>query len=90
MILDHFRRKIEAKYTIKKHLNFVITVPVYFSQRQRHATRAAGKIAGVYVLRDANEPIAVAFLYETEYCDAHKDRKILVYDFGVVHFMWQY
>ena len=82
MILDHVRRKIEETYAIKKHPNVVITVPAYFSQKQRHATRAAGKIAGMNVLRVVNEPTAGAFAYEIAYGDPDKERKILVYDFG--------
>ena len=66
---------------IEKHPDVVITVLSYFSQKQRHATRAAGKVASLNVLRVVNEPIAGAFAFEIEYGDPHKDRKIIVYDF---------
>ena len=57
----------------------VITVPAYFSDAQRQATREAGEIAGLDVVRIINEPTAAALAYEAR-TDAHK--KILVYDLG--------
>lgn len=57
----------------------VITVPAYFSDAQRQATREAGEIAGLEVVRIVNEPTAAALAYEAR-TDAHK--KILVYDLG--------
>ena len=57
----------------------VITVPAYFSDAQRQATREAGEIAGLEVVRIINEPTAAALAYEAR-TEAHK--KILVYDLG--------
>lgn len=57
----------------------VITVPAYFSDAQRQATREAGEIAGLEVVRMINEPTAAALAYETNR-DAHE--KIMVYDLG--------
>ena len=57
----------------------VITVPAYFNDSQRQATRDAGKIAGLEVLRIVNEPTAAALAYGI---DQSKDMKIAVYDFG--------
>jgi molecular chaperone DnaK (HSP70) len=57
----------------------VITVPAYFSDAQRQATREAGEVAGLKVARIINEPTAAALAYET----SHKGRKrVLVYDLG--------
>ena len=55
----------------------VITVPAYFSDSQRQATKDAGKIAGLEVLRIINEPTAAALAYGL---DKDKDQKIMVYD----------
>ena len=57
----------------------VITVPAYFSDAQRQATREAGEIAGLEVMRIINEPTAAALSYEANHQD-HK--KVLVYDLG--------
>ncbi len=57
----------------------VITVPAYFSDAQRQATKDAGKIAGLEVLRIINEPTAAAFAYGM---DKENDQKIMVYDLG--------
>lgn len=57
----------------------VITVPAFFNDAQRQATREAGEIAGLEVVRILNEPTAAALAYETELEQA---RKILVYDLG--------
>ncbi len=64
------------KQTIKKA---VITVPAYFSDAQRQATREAGEIAGLEVVRMINEPTAAALTYEVKQ-SSHK--RILVYDLG--------
>lgn len=74
------RLKTIAENYLKKPVNkAVITVPAYFSDAQRQATRDAGKIAGLEVVRIINEPTAAALSYEAEQKD-HK--KILVYDLG--------
>jgi molecular chaperone DnaK (HSP70) len=57
----------------------VITVPAYFSDAQRQATRDAGQIAGLEVVRILNEPTAAALAYGA---DRHGDRTVLVYDLG--------
>ena len=57
----------------------VITVPAYFSDAQRQATKDAGKIAGLEVLRIINEPTAAALAYGV---DKDKDQKVMIYDLG--------
>jgi molecular chaperone DnaK len=57
----------------------VITVPAYFSDAQRQATREAGEIAGLEVARIINEPTAAALVYEAA---QHQSKRILVYDLG--------
>jgi len=59
----------------------VITVPAYFNDSQRQATKDAGRIAGLEVLRIINEPTAAALAYGVDKAD-NKDRKIAVYDLG--------
>ena len=59
----------------------VITVPAYFNDSQRQATKDAGRIAGLEVLRIINEPTAAALAYGVDKTDA-KDRKVAVYDLG--------
>ena len=58
----------------------VITVPAYFDDDQRQATKDAGAIAGLEVIRLVNEPTAAAFAYGLD--KTHKEMKILVFDFG--------
>ncbi|MFH0926259.1 MAG: Hsp70 family protein [bacterium] len=78
MILKAIKQRAETYlgYEVKKA---VITVPAYFSDNQRQATRDAGEIAGLEVVRIINEPTAAALAYETGH---HKAQKILVYDLG--------
>ena len=59
----------------------VITVPAYFNDQQRQATKDAGQIAGLEVLRIINEPTAAALAYGVDKKD-NKDRKVAVYDLG--------
>jgi len=59
----------------------VITVPAYFNDQQRQATKDAGQIAGLEVLRIINEPTAAALAYGVDKADK-KDRKVAVYDLG--------
>lgn len=59
----------------------VITVPAYFNDSQRQATKDAGKIAGLEVLRIINEPTAAALAYGVDKTD-RRDRKVAVYDLG--------
>ena len=67
-------------YLGQKVTQAVITVPAYFSDSQRQATKDAGKIAGLEVLRIINEPTAAALAYGVDKED--KDQKIMVYDLG--------
>lgn len=59
----------------------VITVPAYFNDQQRQATKDAGQIAGLEVLRIINEPTAAALAFGVDK-ESTKDRKIAVFDFG--------
>jgi molecular chaperone DnaK len=68
-----------SKYLGEKVTQAVITVPAYFNDSQRHATKDAGKIAGLEVLRIINEPTAAALAYGL---DKKSDEKILVFDLG--------
>lgn len=78
MILQKLRADAEA-YLGEKIEQAVITVPAYFSDSQRQATKDAGKIAGLDVLRIINEPTAAALAYGLE---KGEDHTILVYDLG--------
>jgi molecular chaperone DnaK len=68
-----------SRYLGEKVTGAVITVPAYFNDSQRQATRDAGKIAGLEVLRIINEPTAAALAYGL---DQRKSQKILVFDLG--------
>ncbi|MBR2901607.1 MAG: molecular chaperone DnaK, partial [Clostridia bacterium] len=78
MILQKIKSDAEA-YLGETVTQAVITVPAYFSDSQRQATKDAGKIAGLEVLRIINEPTAAALAYGL---DKEHDQKILVYDLG--------
>ena len=78
MILGKLKADAEAKLG-EKILQAVITVPAYFNDSQRNATKDAGKIAGLDVLRIINEPTAASLAYGL---DKMKDEKIAVYDLG--------
>jgi len=80
MILGKLKQDAES-YLGTKVSQAIITVPAYFSDSQRQATKDAGKIAGLDVLRIINEPTAAAMAYGFEKTDA-KSQKILVYDLG--------
>ena len=79
MILQKLKTDAE-NYLGQKVTQAVITVPAYFSDSQRQATKDAGKIAGLEVLRIINEPTAAALAYGMDKED--KDQKIMVYDLG--------
>ena len=79
MILQKLKTDAE-NYLGQKVTQAVITVPAYFSDSQRQATKDAGKIAGLEVLRIINEPTAAALAYGVDKED--KDQKIMVYDLG--------
>ena len=80
MILTKLKTDAEA-YLGEKVTQAIITVPAYFSDSQRQATKDAGKIAGLEVLRIINEPTAAALAYGLDKGD-NKTQKILVYDLG--------
>ena len=78
MILQKLKQDAEA-YLGEKVSQAVITVPAYFSDSQRQATKDAGRIAGLEVLRIINEPTAAALAYGM---DKENNQNILVYDLG--------
>ncbi|HEY7925338.1 MAG TPA: Hsp70 family protein, partial [Vicinamibacteria bacterium] len=78
MILQKMRDAAE-QHLGEKVTKAVITVPAYFNDSQRQATKDAGQIAGLEVLRIVNEPTAAALAYGL---DKKKDETIAVYDFG--------
>ena len=78
MILQKMKVDAEA-YLGETITQAVVTVPAYFNDSQRQATKDAGKIAGLEVLRIINEPTAASLAYGL---DKKKDEKIAVYDFG--------
>ena len=79
MILQKLKTDAE-NYLGQKVTQAVITVPAYFSDSQRQATKDAGKIAGLEVLRIINEPTAAALAFGMDKED--QDQKIMVYDLG--------
>ena len=66
----------------KKVSKAVITVPAYFNDNQRQATKDAGAIAGLNVLRIINEPTAAAIAYGLGAGKSNKERNVLIYDLG--------
>ena len=78
MILQKLKQDAE-EYLGEKVTQAVITVPAYFSDTQRQATKDAGKIAGLEVLRIINEPTAASLSYGL---DKEDNQKILVFDLG--------
>lgn len=80
MILSKLKADAEA-YIGEKVTQAVITVPAYFSDSQRQATKDAGKIAGLEVLRIINEPTAAALAYGLDKGE-NKNQKVLIYDLG--------
>jgi molecular chaperone DnaK len=88
MILKHLKEIAERRLG-QRVARAVITVPAYFSDAQRQATRAAGEIAGLEVVRIINEPTAAALVYEAGVYEAgvyeagHRmGKRVLVYDLG--------
>lgn len=79
MILQKIKTDAES-YLGQKVTQAVITVPAYFNDSQRQATKDAGKIAGLEVLRIINEPTAAALAFGMDKTD--KDEKIMVFDLG--------
>ncbi len=78
-ILEKMKKSAEA-YLGESVTDAVITVPAYFNDAQRQATKDAGRIAGLNVLRIINEPTAAALAYGLD--KGGKDRKVAVYDLG--------
>jgi len=78
MVLQKLKQAAED-YLGEKVTDAVVTVPAYFNDAQRQATKDAGRIAGLNVLRIINEPTAAALAYGL---DKKKDETIAVYDFG--------
>ena len=78
MILQKMKQTAED-YLGQRSTKAVITVPAYFNDAQRQATKDAGKIAGLDVLRIINEPTAAALAYGL---DKKKDEKVAVFDLG--------
>lgn len=72
-------KKVAEDYLGEEVTDAVVTVPAYFNDAQRQATKDAGKIAGLNVRRIINEPTAAALAYGL---DKKKDQKIVIYDFG--------
>ncbi|KAF2821483.1 78 kDa glucose-regulated protein-like protein [Ophiobolus disseminans] len=81
MILGKMK-DIAEDYLGEKVTNAVVTVPAYFNDAQRAATRDAGVIAGLNVLRIVNEPTAAALAYGLDKMNDMAERKVLVYDLG--------
>ncbi|MEI7669548.1 MAG: molecular chaperone DnaK, partial [Pseudomonadota bacterium] len=79
MVLQKMKKTAED-YLGQEVTEAVITVPAYFNDSQRHATKEAGEIAGLKVMRIINEPTAAALAYGLD--KKHKDEKIAVYDLG--------
>ena len=80
MVLQNLKRVAE-EYSGGEIKDAVITVPAYFNDAQRQATKEAGEIAGLNVLRIINEPTAAALAYGLDKADG-KDMKVAVYDLG--------
>lgn len=81
MLLEQFKSDAEAYLgcPVKKA---VITVPAYFNNTQRQATKDAGEIAGLDVIRIINEPTSASLAYGINLCESEQNRNILVFDFG--------
>jgi molecular chaperone DnaK (HSP70) len=78
LILRELKRRAEARLGVPVR-RAIITVPAYFTDLQRQATRDAGEVAGLEVVRILNEPTAAALAYGS---DREDDRMLLVYDLG--------
>lgn len=74
-------KEIAERYLGQEVKNAVVTVPAYFNDSQRQATKDAGKIAGLNVLRIINEPTSAAIAYGLDKGD-NKERKVLIFDMG--------
>ncbi|KAF2099385.1 heat shock protein-like protein [Rhizodiscina lignyota] len=81
MVLGKMKEVAETKLA-KKVEKAVITVPAYFNDNQRQATKDAGSIAGLNVLRIINEPTAAAIAYGLGSGKSEKERNVMIYDLG--------
>jgi molecular chaperone DnaK len=81
LVLQKMKQTAED-YLGQKVTQAVITVPAYFNDAQRQATKDAGKIAGLEVLRIINEPTAAALAYGLDKKDADRDETVAVFDLG--------
>ncbi len=81
MILTKMKETAES-YIGKTVTSAVITVPAYFNDAQRQATKDAGTIAGLKVLRIINEPTAGAIAYGLDKVDSEEEKNVLIYDLG--------
>ncbi|MCG2762094.1 MAG: Hsp70 family protein, partial [Candidatus Atribacteria bacterium] len=81
MILQKLKKSAED-HIGEKISDAVITVPAYFNDNQREATKSAGKIAGLNVVRIINEPTAAAFAYKFDKIDKKEYEKVAVFDLG--------
>ncbi len=81
MVLTKMKEIAEA-YLGKTVINAVVTVPAYFNDSQRQATKDAGTIAGLNVLRIINEPTAAAIAYGLGAGKSDKERHVLIFDLG--------
>lgn len=79
MILRKLKNDARNYLDDEKLIDAVITVPAYFNDMQRQATKDAGRIAGLNVLRIINEPTAAALAYGL---DNERQQKVMVYDLG--------
>merc|ERR1719210_2273093 len=81
MVLQKMKQTAEASLG-RKVAKAVITVPAYFNDSQRQATKDAGHIAGLEVLRIINEPTAAAIAYGLENTDENEEKNVLIFDLG--------
>ena len=81
MILKKLK-EIAETYLGEKVTKAVVTVPAYFSDSQRQATKDAGIIAGLDIIRIINEPTAAAIAYGLDKSSGDEEKTILVFDFG--------
>ncbi|KAM0850412.1 hypothetical protein ACQ4PT_053104 [Festuca glaucescens] len=81
MVLTRMKETAEA-YLGEKVRDAVITIPAYFNDAQRQATKDAGAIAGLNVVRLVNEPTAAALAYGLDKVDEKKEKNVLVFDLG--------
>merc|ERR1719499_1878519 len=81
MVLQKMKQTAEASLG-RKVANAVITVPAYFNDSQRQATKDAGHIAGLKVLRIINEPTAAAIAYGLDNADETEEKNVLIFDLG--------